>query len=115
MQMMSLTQQQRRLFDFIANAIDRTGVCPSYDEMRQHLGLHSKSGVHGMVARLEERGYVRRLPERERALEILQRPPETSDRAEALRKKLLAILQKEALSASLSVVTVRQLISTTRV
>lgn len=112
--MISSTNKQKELLDFLSQSIGRTGVCPSYDDMRRHLGLHSKSGVHRLITGLEERGLIRRLPHRARAIEIVEGG---GDRAEALRAKLLEIIGQEApsLSASLSVATLRQLIATTRV
>lgn len=70
--MMSLTQHQAELLFFIGDRIANTGVAPSFDQMREHLGLKSKSGVHRLLAALEERGRIRRLPGRARAIEIVE-------------------------------------------
>lgn len=69
-----LTQRQFQLLRFIHQFMQERGVPPSFDEMRQALGLRSKSGIHRLISGLEERGYIRRLAYRARALEIL-RPP----------------------------------------
>lgn len=72
--MTSLTAQQRNLLDFIKyhQAINR--VTPSFDEMRVGMGLQSKSNIHRLIAALEERGYIRRLANRARAIEVLPDP-----------------------------------------
>lgn len=69
-----LTRKQRELLVFITDRIDETGVPPSFDEMKEALNLRSKSGIHRLITALEERGFLRRLPHRARALEVLQRP-----------------------------------------
>ncbi len=71
-----LTRKQHDLLRFIHERIEETGVAPSFDEMKEALGLKSKSGVHRLVTALEERGFLRRLPHRARALEVLRLPPE---------------------------------------
>jgi repressor LexA len=72
-----LTAKQHELLMFIHDRLGRTGVSPSFDEMREALDLKSKSGVHRLISALEERKFIRRLPNRARALEILKMP-ETS-------------------------------------
>src|SRR6476661_6235308 len=72
-----LTAKQRELLLFIDGRLGRTGVSPSFDEMREALELKSKSGVHRLISALEERRFIRRLPNRARALEVL-RMPETA-------------------------------------
>ncbi len=67
-----LTKKQHELLVFINGRLQETGVCPSFDEMKDALGLKSKSGIHRLITGLEERGFVRRLPHRARALEILR-------------------------------------------
>jgi repressor LexA len=69
-----LTRKQLELLDFIQKRLDRDGVPPSFDEMKEALDLRSKSGIHRLITALEERGFVRRLPHRARALEILRLP-----------------------------------------
>lgn len=68
-----LTKKQKELFDFISARTEDTGVCPSFDEMRAAIGQRSKSGVHRLILSLEERGFIRRLPNRARAIEIVKR------------------------------------------
>jgi repressor LexA len=69
-----LTAKQRELLFFIDNRLNQSGISPSFDEMREALELKSKSGVHRLISALEERGFIRRLPNRARALEVLKRP-----------------------------------------
>lgn len=69
-----LTPKQLELLKYIAGHIRKKGVSPSFDEMKDALGLKSKSGIHRLITGLEERGFIRRLPHRARALEILRLP-----------------------------------------
>ena len=69
-----LTAKQRELLLFIDNRLRESGISPSFDEMREALDLKSKSGVHRLISALEERGFIRRLPNRARALEVLKLP-----------------------------------------
>jgi len=69
-----LTQKQRELLLFIHERIKESGVSPSFDEMKDALDLASKSGIHRLITALEERGFIRRLPHRARALEVLKLP-----------------------------------------
>jgi repressor LexA len=69
-----LTAKQRELLIFIKQRLGETGISPSFDEMREALDLKSKSGVHRLISALEERGFIRRLPNRARALEVLKMP-----------------------------------------
>jgi repressor LexA len=69
-----LTSKQHELLMFIHGRLGRTGVSPSFDEMREALDLKSKSGVHRLISALEERKFIRRLPNRARALEIVKLP-----------------------------------------
>lgn len=73
-----LTRKQRELLSFINDRIKAEGVSPSFDEMKEALGLKSKSGIHRLITGLEERGFIRRLPHRARALEILRLPEEAA-------------------------------------
>jgi len=73
-----LTEKQKQLLFFIHERVQDTGVPPSFDEMKEALSLRSKSGIHRLISALEERGFIRRLPHRARALEILRLPGETS-------------------------------------
>ena len=69
-----LTAKQHELLNFIHERLSATGVSPSFDEMREALDLKSKSGVHRLISALEERQFIRRLPNRARALEVLKMP-----------------------------------------
>jgi repressor LexA len=69
-----LTRKQLELLDFIKQRMDRDGVPPSFDEMKDALDLRSKSGIHRLITALEERGFIRRLAHRARALEIIKLP-----------------------------------------
>ncbi len=70
-----LTQKQKTLLDYIhTETVKNEGVCPSFDEMREHMGLKSKSGIHRLVKSLEVRGFIRRLPNCARAIEVIRLP-----------------------------------------
>jgi repressor LexA len=69
-----LTAKQRELLVFIQERLDADSVSPSFEEMKDALGLKSKSGIHRLISALEERGFLRRLPNRARALEVLKIP-----------------------------------------
>ncbi|MDG3042820.1 transcriptional repressor LexA [Roseicyclus marinus] len=69
-----LTRKQRDLLEFIHKRVQRDGVPPSFDEMKEALDLRSKSGIHRLITALEERGFIRRLAHRARALEIVKMP-----------------------------------------
>ncbi|MFN7055509.1 transcriptional repressor LexA [Hyphomonas sp.] len=69
-----LTSKQKELLLFINQRIKETGVSPSFDEMKEALDLASKSGIHRLITALEERGFIRRLANRARALEVLKLP-----------------------------------------
>lgn len=77
-----LTRKQYELLNFINDRLRQTGVSPSFDEMKEALNLRSKSGIHRLITGLTERGFIRRLAHRARALEVV-RLPENSDRAPA--------------------------------
>ena len=79
-----LTKKQLDLLEFIQKRVARDGVPPSFDEMKEALDLRSKSGIHRLITALEERGFIRRLAHRARALEIVKLP-------EALQNKLDAV------------------------
>ena len=78
-----LTRKQHELVCFINDRLDETGISPSFEEMKEALDLKSKSGVHRLISALEERNFIRRLPNRARALEVLRMPerPEKATRA----------------------------------
>lgn len=76
-----LTRQMHALLHIIDRSLREEGVPPSYDEMREALALKSKSGVHRLIESLETRGFIRRMPHRARAIEILRMPPGAPPRA----------------------------------
>lgn len=69
-----LTRKQQELLLFVHRRLEADGVSPSFDEMKDALSLKSKSGIHRLITGLEERGFIRRLPHRARALEVLKLP-----------------------------------------
>jgi len=73
-----LTKKQRELLTFINRRLAATGVAPSFDEMKDALNLRSKSGIHRLISGLEERGFIRRLAHRARALEVVKLPEESA-------------------------------------
>ena len=78
-----LTRKQHELIRFIQARLEDSGVSPSFEEMKEALDLKSKSGVHRLISALEERGFIRRLPNRARALEVLRQPEDVSSKAPA--------------------------------
>ena len=72
-----LTRKQHELLMFINERLSATGISPSFDEMKKALSLQSKSGIHRLVTALEERGFLRRLAHRARALEVLKLPEQS--------------------------------------
>src|SRR5689334_18868583 len=73
-----LTRKQHQLLLFINQRLNATGICPSFDEMKEALKLKSKSGIHRLISGLEERGFIKRLAHRARALEVVKLPEETA-------------------------------------
>ena len=69
-----LTRKQYELLRFIHERLKEAGVPPSFDEMKDALDLRSKSGIHRLITALEERGFIRRLPNRARAIEVIKLP-----------------------------------------
>ncbi|MEE4450451.1 transcriptional repressor LexA [Novosphingobium resinovorum] len=72
-----LTRKQHELLRFIQTRLEESGISPSFEEMKEALDLKSKSGVHRLISALEERGFIRRLPNRARALEVLRQPEDS--------------------------------------
>jgi len=93
-----LTKKQYELLMFIHQRVRESGVPPSFDEMKDALDLRSKSGIHRLITALEERGYIRRLEKRARALEILRLPENTSEgvRPAATRNQAVRLTRPEA-------------------
>ena len=73
-----LTKKQKNLLMFINKKIRSTGISPSYEEMKNSLNLRSKSGIHRLISALEERGFIKRLAHKARALEVLKLPETAS-------------------------------------
>ena len=73
-----LTKKQKILLMFINKKLRSSGVSPSYEEMKHSLNLKSKSGIHRLISALEERGFIRRLPHKARALEVIKLPETAS-------------------------------------
>src|ERR1051325_3717482 len=80
-----LTKKQHELLMYINQRLAATGVAPSFDEMKDALNLRSKSGIHRLISGLEERGFIRRLPHRARALEVVKLPEESAAQPAAER------------------------------
>ena len=75
-----LTRKQHELLRFIQIRLEESGISPSFEEMKEALDLKSKSGVHRLISALEERGFIRRLPNRARALEVLRQPEDATSK-----------------------------------
>jgi len=86
-----LTRKQHELIRFIQTRLEETGVSPSFEEMKEALDLKSKSGVHRLISALEERGFIRRLPNRARALEVLKQPENISAKAPAAADNVVTL------------------------
>jgi len=93
-----LTSKQHALLMFIHERLEATGVSPSFEEMKEALDLKSKSGVHRLIGALEERGFLRRLPNRARALEVTKMPEGGGSRRltdnEAVNNKVVSIAER---------------------
>ena len=87
-----LTQKQKDLLMFINTRLQEAGVPPSFDEMKDALQLKSKSGIHRLITALEERGFIRRLPHRARALEVLKLPESEADERGGARRTHLSVV-----------------------
>lgn len=93
--MIGLTQAQAELLYYVRQHIEyHNGVAPSFEDMKQHLGLASKSGVHRLIVALEERGFIRRLPNRARALEVLDGNPPVDPLSHYTSAQLVAELAR---------------------
>ncbi len=82
-----LTPKQYRLLNLIDEKVKATGIPPSFEEMKNILGLRSKSGIHRLISSLEERGFIRRLPYKARALEVIKMPGEAASLEQEDSKK----------------------------
>lgn len=83
-----LTKKQLELLNFINKRVQRDGVPPSFDEMKEALDLRSKSGIHRLITALEERGFIRRLAHRARAIEIIKLP-DSLDKAPGFEPRVI--------------------------
>lgn len=90
-----LTRKQHELICFIEDRLAESGISPSFEEMKDALGLKSKSGVHRLISALEERGFLRRLPNRARALEVV-RNPERGERDQVTASNVIAMPARSA-------------------
>ncbi len=90
-----LTRKQHELIRFIQVRLEETGVSPSFEEMKEALDLKSKSGVHRLISALEERGFIRRLPNRARALEVLKQPEDVMGKAPARSDNVVTLKRPE--------------------
>ena len=84
-----LTKKQRDLLEFIHKRVQKDGVPPSFDEMKEALDLRSKSGIHRLITALEERGFIRRLAHRARAIEVVKLPDSLGEMKTGLTPKLI--------------------------
>jgi len=91
-----LTEKQYKLLIYINNVIKQTGCSPSFDEMKDAIGLKSKSGVHALIRALEERSFIRKLPHKARALEVLRLPKSKPESVIEEEKKREIALQNSA-------------------
>lgn len=85
-----LTRKQHELLSFIQVRLEESGISPSFEEMKEALDLKSKSGVHRLISALEERGFIRRLPNRARALEVLRQPDSAVSKPALAREPVAA-------------------------
>ena len=96
-----LTKKQHELLMFINQRLAATGVAPSFDEMKDALHLRSKSGIHRLISGLEERGFIRRLPHRARALEVIRLPEQSAASPAAERGRFSPTVIRGDFSAAL--------------
>jgi repressor LexA len=91
-----LTAKQHELLVFIQQRLDAAGISPSFEEMKEALGLKSKSGIHRLISALEERGFLRRLPNRARALEVMRLPEALKGEAATARDNVVPLRKTPA-------------------
>lgn len=94
-----LTAKQQQLLFYIKQHLDKGGISPSFEEMKDALDLKSKSGIHRLISALEERGFIRRLPNRARALEILKLPDGSAEKIAPVLAANVTPLKPKAPSA----------------
>ena len=95
-----LTRKQHELLMFIHERLKEAGVPPSFDEMKDALDLRSKSGIHRLIKALEERGFIKRLPNRARAIEVIRLPEFDARRPRAARRAASRRASSRAASAA---------------
>ncbi len=97
-----LTRKQQELLLFIHDRLGKDGISPSFDEMKDALKLKSKSGIHRLISGLEERGFIRRLPHRARALEVtrLPTPPKVKEAVQKGVAEVKSAAQKLGVASS---------------
>lgn len=98
-----LTAKQHELIRFIQQRLEATGISPSFEEMKEALDLKSKSGVHRLISALEERGFIRRLANRARALEVIKMP---EDAVSGARSSVMQAAANDAMTAANAAKTV---------
>lgn len=91
-----LTRKQHELLLFIQQRLEESGISPSFEEMKDALDLKSKSGVHRLISALEERGFIRRLANRARALEIIRQPDDVTGTARPARSNVVEMPRAKA-------------------
>ena len=108
-----LTEKQKELLDYITLTNKKRGICPSYEEMKNRLNLKSKSGIHRIISALEERGFIRKLANKARAIEVIETNISISKSQDITNRvieiphygKIAAGTPIEAISASSSSIT----------
>ena len=108
-----LTEKQKELLDYITLTNKKRGICPSYEEMKNRLNLKSKSGIHRIISALEERGFIRKLANKARAIEVIEtnisisKPQDITNRVIEIPHygKIAAGIPIEAISTSSSSIT----------
>ena len=101
-----LTKKQLILLEFIDKNTSINGISPSFDEMKEALNLKSKSGIHRLIIALEERGFIRRLPHRARALEVIKTVPQSIVKEKTLKGQVIQLqnpreTQKQEITAQI--------------
>lgn len=104
-----LTRKQHELLMFIHERIKETGVSPSFDEMKEALDLASKSGIHRLITALEERGFLRRLAHRARALEVVKMPQQATTASPVQGRATFKPTVVEGIRASMAANDTREL------
>ncbi len=97
---MMLTKKQKELFDYLEDYITNNQISPSFEEMKKAVNLKSKSGIHGLITSLEQRGFIKRLKHKARAMEIIKKDNNTNNSLESINIPLIGtIAAGEAIEA----------------